>query len=323
MAVPSGSTCVGFDWAAALAVLLYASIVFIAKRELYLGAIFRLANAVLLGIYVGEYIYIAYLLPYVNQQLVAVFVAIITVIVVLLLLYWLDNSALILVLIVVLSSYGLVWWVMSLIAVFVGVAAAFIIWRNELDYLTMCFFDSAVLSIVIMISLVGIFTNFWPSNAPDTCSTDHVNIVLICEIACASVLTDGNIHLTAWEWGIIVVVLTPLRFGWVYWKEVCGREQKVKAEYEKQFPPRRSSWCTCCCKPETQQDCCFCLMACCAATPTSAKFTPVTEQQRQQRTASTRHQPLEGQEVDSDLELEAALAESEQEEQQRRAAKLG
>ena len=237
--------------------LAYTVLIFVAKRELYLGAIIRVLNAVLLGVYFGEYIFLVWVQEYVNQESVAIVVAVIVVIIVLILLYWLDNAALMLGLVVVMASYGLVWWAVGLISIAFVAFAAVVIWQNELSYLSMCMLDSAVLSVDLMASLVGLFTNFWPSNAPLNCGLNHVNMILICQNACGSILTDGNVKWPAYAWGILVGALTAARFFWVYWKEVCGRNAEVKKRYE-DLNPRKQRQCCC-----DDNDFWFCLCRCC------------------------------------------------------------
>jgi hypothetical protein len=320
------SPCVSLDWIAATVALTFSAAIFVLKRELYIGPILRLLNAVIFGIYLGGFIYVGYLLPYVNEEYVAIFVAIVTAAVVLILLYYLDNSALLLGLLVLMSSYGLIWWLTSILAIVVAAAVAFIVWRNEIDYLSMCFFDSGVMSMNILLSLVGMFTNFWPKNAPDLCSTQHVNIVLVCENDCGSVLTDGNVKLTAWEWGLTVLALTTLRFGWVYWREVCGKEKKVKENYTASFGPQRQ--CCVCCKPEDRRDCCYCFWRCwftktahqplAQTEDTTAKLKPrarpPSAAQQQQEGKRRQSQELVGDDEELDdlelAEVERALAES-------------
>lgn len=294
------SACVSGDWVLNVLAFAYTLFAYVAKRELYIGPLFRLADAVLLSIYLVEFVFLAYLQDYFSA-VGATMIAILIVMLVLILLHYLDSSALLIGILFLMSSYGLVWWLSGMLSIIVATGIACIIWYNELDYLSICFMDSGIISMVLLLSLVGIFTNFWPSNAPANCSSGHVNMVMVCENSCGCVLTDGSLKFSPWTWGVIVLVLTATRFVWVLYYEVCGKSARVKKDYEEQFPPRTTS--CFCCNAEDRRDCCFCMSKCCAL----AK--PLQKQPSESKQATKRPPEME-QQQDEEEEEEIQLQES-------------
>ena len=249
--------CWAADWALTAVFTFAVFVLWAFKQDIYLHPLFRLFIAVLLAWYLADYLFLAYFVDVTAQEGTAWVIAFIIVAIVFLILYYADSSPLALGLVVLMSSYGLIWYAATFLSLLVSAFAVYIVWRNEIEYLGMLMMDAIILGTDLTAGSVSLFTDIPPVHGPNNCT--HVNMLVVCDATCGTLLTDPGINLPGYAWGLIVLALAIARFLVVYIRRVCGNENTLKQDYEQENPRSRK----CCRCASTDGPCFMCWIACC------------------------------------------------------------
>jgi hypothetical protein len=132
------------------------------------------------------------------------------------------------------------------ISIILGAVVTMLTASRKIENLGMLVTDSFLMSANIGLGVVAMFTNAKSSNSPDNCISSHVNMFIVCDAQCGSVLTNSDIAKTPkWMYVLVIAVAAAGRVFWVFAARICNAPTAGDKKQQKKL-----GCCYYCCYPD-------------------------------------------------------------------------
>ena len=247
------SDCITWDWILTVAVTLLAIAITWLDRDVKpRKPVIQILIALLFLIYIANYLFIAYFVDIFEQQAAGIAVSVLIVLAAYVIAYRVNFAFIGVLLVGILISRGWTPWASITISLFVaGLVTALVVY-SEVENMGHLLANSLALAASITVGAIGIFANARDMNAPEECASRHINMIIVCDKHCGSILTDEELDGAYWAVVIAVAALGVTRTLLIYFTRVAN-VPSANTDSEKQKQKRLGiCWhCCMCCTPQT------------------------------------------------------------------------
>ncbi len=243
--------CVILDWTFTWLITVLCIVIYVRQIEIVLAQPVQAFIALAFLFYAASFVYLSILVDVVDAAWANWMITFLVLLALYAIAYFVNKEFIAVGLVMLMITNGIPIYLSILVPVMTGAAVVWFTASRKIENLGHMIADAVLLSANIACGAVAVFSNWRDANAPDACVSKHINMIMVCDESCGSILTNGEVNqLPKWWWLVVVGVIALIRIFIIYATKICNRPTAVTQQQKKEQKSLGICWFCCHWQPD-------------------------------------------------------------------------